>query len=55
MRQFLGLQSPGRVDFEPGVMTLVNPAIVLYRDSQPAVLYYWIDKQFTTRSYFIDD
>ncbi len=55
IRMFITSQDGGEIDLMPGRIVLDGPAIVAYREGQPAVLYYWNGDRFAQRAFGVDD
>ena len=55
IRSFIVVQERGEIDLMPGRLVLDWPAIVSYREGNPAVLYYWNGNRFTQRAFGVDD
>ena len=41
LNQHLSMQLAGEVDLMPGALTIDQPAVVSYRDFEPAVIFYF--------------
>ena len=53
--QHLSMQPAGVVDLNPGTLTLVEPAVVSYRNGEPHVIYYFVGGVLNRAFYGIDD
>ena len=55
LNQHLSMQLAGVVDLMPGTLTLDKPAVVSYRDGEPAVIYYFKNGKMNRAFYGVDD
>ena len=55
LNQHLSMQLAGEVDLMPGALTIDQPAVVSYRDGEPAVIYYFKDGKVNRAFYGVDD
>ena len=53
--QHLSMQPAGVVDLMPGTLTIDQPAVVSYRNGEPAVIYYFKNGEASQAFYGVDD